>query len=135
MPVTGAPLIVFEDEYCVAPPLIVYWASTPAWAYCVCSVSAPAVSLTLMKLPAVAGAPVARSDRTTVAGPLEGESVTVAHTLAFWLELIALTRSWALAPAASEICWPSIVTVSAEVGLVNWNVRWEALASWVTETW
>ena len=24
VPVTGAPLIVFVDEYCVAPPLIVY---------------------------------------------------------------------------------------------------------------
>ena len=54
-----------------------------------------------------------------MAGPPWGEAVTVAHTLAFWLELTALTRSWAEAPAASEICWPSIVIVSAELGLVN----------------
>ena len=42
VPLTGAPLIVFVDEYWVAPPLIVYCASTPACANCVSSVSAPA---------------------------------------------------------------------------------------------
>src|SRR5580698_10824538 len=49
VPDTAAPLIVFEDEYCVAPPLIVYSASTPACANCVCSVREPLGSLTLMK--------------------------------------------------------------------------------------
>src|ERR1700729_271004 len=135
VPGTAAPLIVFDEEYCVAPPLIVYCASTPACAYCVSSLSAPPGSLTLMKSVGVSGWPVARSDRTTVAGPFVGEAVTVAQTVAFWLELIELTRSWALAPAASEICWPSIVIESAEAGLVNWNVRWDALASWLTESW
>ena len=55
-----------------------------------------------------------------MAGVLPDASwVTVAHTSRFELELTALTRSSAVAPAASEICWPSIVTVSAELWLVN----------------
>ena len=61
--------------------------------------------------------------------------MTVAHTDAFLSLLIALTKSWAEAPAARFVSWPSIVTVSAEVGLANVNVRWEALASALTETW
>ena len=56
------------------------------------------------------------------------------HTVEFELELIALTRSSAEAPAASDICWPSTVTVLAELELVNENVRWEALARAWTET-
>ena len=96
--------------------------------------SAPPGSLTLMKSPVASGAPVARSDRTTVAGPLFGEAVTVAQTVAFWLVLIALTRSCAEAPAASEICWPSIVIESAEEGLEKLNVRWDALARFWTDT-
>ncbi len=47
VPPSEAPLIVFEDEYCVAPPLIVYWASVPGTSLPV-SVSAPAVSETWM---------------------------------------------------------------------------------------
>ena len=55
--------------------------------------------------------PVARLENTTVP-----ESVAVAHTSTLLLELTALTRSWALAPALSETAWPSIVTVSAAAG-------------------
>ena len=74
--------------------------------------------------------PVARLESTTVP-----ESVAVAHTSRLLLELTALTRSWALALALSETCWPSIVTVSAAVGLVNENVRCAEEARFVTPTW
>jgi hypothetical protein len=74
--------------------------------------------------------PVARLENTTVP-----ESVAVAQTSSLLLELTALTRSWALAPELSEICWPSIVTVSAAVGLVKENVRCAEEARFVTPTW
>src|SRR5206468_1649988 len=72
-------------------------------------------------------APVARDERTTVP-----DCVGDAQTLRLLLELIAEARSWIVAPAARSIVLPSIVIVSAAVGLVNENVRWAALASCVT---
>src|SRR5690242_8770911 len=135
---TATPLIVFEVEYWVGPPLIVYAALVPAWAYWVCSASAPAESPVIVTKEfglAAGGAPVLRSDNTITDWFVLGSTpVTVAHTLAFLSLLIALARSCADAPAARLVSWPSIVIVSADVGLVNSKVRWEALARALTET-
>jgi len=49
-------------------------------------------------------------------------------------ELIVFASVWMLAPAATLISCPSIVSVSALAGLLNAKVRCAEFASWVTSS-
>ncbi len=111
-------------------PLIVYCASVPGTGATLWSaLRAPAESVIWVYVgcpPDVGGAPVLRSEKTIVACPPElgGSWVTVAHTGRFELELIALTRSSAVAPAASVTVGapepdPNVIVSEADVGLLN----------------